>query len=109
MQPLSLRTLIELEPSFPRAVFHTTVSSAGEELSFWIERVGDDAVKRHLGCAVMFAMPEGGVDEAFRALVDILAYNTERLQLMAAPDMISQRTRGKVVRSSTRPELEIGD
>jgi len=99
--------LIELEPLFQRAVFHTTVISAGDELSFGIERAGEDAVRRYLGCAVLFAMPDEGVEEAFHSLIDIFAYNTERLQLIPPREVIAHRTPGRIAGSSTRPELQI--
>lgn len=52
-------------------------------------------------------MPDEGVDEAFHSLIDIFAYNTERLQLMPPRQLIARRTPGRIAGSSTRPQLQI--
>ena len=108
-QPWSLRTSIEFQASPPRAVLQGTVESAGAELSFFFESEGDEAIKRYLGCALMFGISGEGVGEAFQSLADIFAYHYEQTHLLPPAGLITRRTEGKVVRSSTRPELEIGD
>lgn len=107
MRPLNLSTLIEFEPLWPRVVFNTTVKSVGEEVSFWIEHEGDDAVKRYLGCVIISAMPEDGVNEALQSLLDIFAFNTQRLQLPPSQEIVEYRAQGKVVGKSARPDLQI--
>ena len=110
-QPWSLRTWIEFGTTPPRAVFHATVMSAGEpageELSLWFESEGDEAVKRQLGCALMFAVPEEAVDEAVHSLADIFLYHDEQSHLLPPAKAVIRRTQGRVTGISVRPPVDI--
>ncbi len=104
---MSLRTSIELDAFTQLAVFRTTVTDSDRELTFAIERGGVDTIKRYLGCAIMFALPDEGVDEAFESLKSVWENNCDLLGLPPARNMVARRRSGKIVGSSVRPELEI--
>jgi len=80
---------------------------AGEELSLWFESEGDEAVKRQLGCALMFAVPEEAVDEAVHSLADIFLYHDEQSHLLPPAKAVIRRTQGRVTGISVRPPVDI--
>ncbi len=87
------------------AFFYGTVNSAGQEISFWIEGGGGDALKRLIGCAILGIMPEEGIDEALTSLKDILDFRTSYRMLPGAVE--SRQTTGRIVSTSQRPDLVI--
>ena len=88
--------------------FHgATVDSAGEELiSLWAEGRGENAVKRVLGCAIMYSLPEESVNEALFSLRDIWEFY-QTTQRMLPPPVATRRYVGKIVGISQRPDLVI--
>ena len=93
----------------PFAVFHATVNFADEEISIWAGRGGDDVIKRLFGCAVLFAMPEEGVNEALTSLKDIAVFHYETARGMLPPPPITHRHTGRIVGRSERPDLFISE
>ena len=96
-------------PSWTRAVIYTTVTSPGQEVSLWTERVGNDAVKRVIGCAMIFAMPEEGINEALASLRDILEFSYEATHGMLPPPVAVRRSMGRIVGTTRRPDLVISE
>lgn len=86
-----------------------TVNSPGQEFRFWAESLGENAVKRAMGCVIMFAMPEEGVEEAISTLRDIYQFSTEATALALPAPTRRQRLPGKVVAKSERPALVISE
>lgn len=84
----------------------STVDSAGEELlSLWAEGRGERAVKRVLGCAIMYSLPEESLNEALFSLRDIWEfYAAHRIP---SPSVIARRHVAKILESSRRPDLVI--
>lgn len=91
----------------PYAFFHATVNSAGQEIAFWFEGREEDILKRLIGCAMIAIMPEEGVEEALLSLRDIWDFRTQTSYQMLPGPLQTQRSTGRVVRTSQRPELVI--
>jgi len=96
-------------PEVEYAVFRSTVNVAGQEMSFWAAGAGENALKRVLGCAMMVAMPENGIEEAVASLKDILIFNWETSYGMLPEPPASQRHTARIASTSHRPELLIAE
>jgi hypothetical protein len=109
--PWSLERLAEeLERSEePFAFLTAMVTSAGQEIWVWAEEGERRSVKRLLGYAMIFFMPEEGVDEALTSLRDILEFSYESPRGMLPPPAVMRRHVGKIVRTSQRPDLVISE
>lgn len=88
-------------------VFYGTANSAGPEVSFWGRGVGEDALKRWLGCVILSLMPEEGLEEALLSLKDILEFRSYTKP--HTKPRISHHTTGKVVSKSQRPDLVVSE
>jgi len=100
--------LTEEVGAFERSVAFrgSTVDSAGEELlSLWAEGRGERAVKRVLGCAIMYSLPEESLNEALFSLKDIWEFYAAH-RILSRPVM-ARRHVAKIVESSRRPDLVI--
>lgn len=51
--------------------FQTTLSVSGTETSVWARHLGEDAIKRAVGCAVIMLLPSAGLEEVFDCLRDV--------------------------------------
>lgn len=91
------------------AVFSGTVNSPGQELSFWIEAGGEDALRRLVGCAILVAIPEEGMEEALTSLRDILDFHYERQYVLPPAGVTTQRRAGSIARTAKRPDLAISE
>jgi hypothetical protein len=90
------------------SLFFSTVNSAGDELSFRIEGE-ENSVKRLLGCVMIAAMPEEGVEEALQSLKDILEFWQHPAQrMLPSPPTIHYMT-AKVLSISERPDLVLSE
>lgn len=75
--PSSLPSFTELIVG-ATASFHAQVTSAGNTMEFGINGGGIQAIKRALGCAILTALPDSGIDEALQSLQDMwIYYNDE--------------------------------
>lgn len=92
----------------PVAVFHATVNSTGEELRLWVEGAGQSAVKRMVGCALLVAVPDDGLDEALEALKDIIEFRCGTLT-WAARALPSPPRVGHLVGRVRRPDLVVAE
>lgn len=85
------------------------MNSPGQELQFLAEMLGENAVKRLMGCVIMVTMPEEGVEEALSTLRDIYEFTVQASSLALPPPVRQQRVTGIVVAKSQRPELVISE
>lgn len=91
-----------------QAVVQGTVNSPWQELSFTFTGEGVNALKRSIGCSIIWAIPDEGIDEALNNLVNIYSFAIESASLRLAPPPSEIRGgRGKVIASSERPDLVI--
>src|SRR5262245_14481711 len=54
------------------ASFRTTVTHAGQDLSYFAEDFGEDSLKRTLGSLLLWRIPSEGLNEAIEALIENL-------------------------------------
>ncbi len=87
------------------AVLYATVNSPGQALSLWAEGHGEEAFKRLLGIAIISVMPEPGLEEALFSLRDIFEFRSHAYRPSLPESTRGRRTKGKVARTSQRPDL----
>jgi len=69
---------------------------------------GASALKRSIGCSIVWSIPDEGIDEALTKLVDIYSFIIESAGLrLAPPPSETRRGRGRIMDGSERPELVI--
>lgn len=86
------------------------MTSAGYTLSFDTAAQGLSAVKRTLGCLILTALPETGVDEALQSLQDIWVYHSQYAPAPALPlHTPPQVGSAFVARQTERPPLSLSD
>ena len=108
--PFSLLRLTErIAPEPVYAVFRGTVNSAGQEFTFWFERGGEHNLKRVIGCAILAALPDEGVEEALNSLRGVFQFHYENLFLLTPPKAMPRRLLGTIVTTSERPDLVISE
>ena len=91
-----------------QAIVHGTVNSPWQELSFTFEGEGASALKRTIGCTIVWAIPDEGIDEALTKLADIYSFTIESASLrLAPPPPETRKGHGRIMASSERPELVI--
>ena len=90
------------------AVLQGTVGSYQQELAFSYSGDAEDVKKRWLGCALLFAMPKQGLEEALTSLMDILEFNFANRYLKIAPVTTIEGS-GKFVDISERPDIVINE
>jgi hypothetical protein len=88
--------------------FYTTSGLTSPDIYLWAEGEGEPLRKRALGCVLMCLMPDEGVDEAIRALRDVLEFWIERSVAPVLPP-VEHRSAGRVVSTGSRPELVLGE
>ncbi len=91
----------------PYFQIRASVTTTDEEIWFSSARAGGDPLKRLVGCWILATLPSDGIDEAISALGDIFEFHYARSAMIAPPVTRTLRTRGKVVRTSIRPPLEL--
>lgn len=96
-------------PEQPFAFLAAMVTSAGPEIFLWTEEGEERAVKELLGYAMIFYMPEEGIDEALTSLRDIFEFSCESRRGALPPPAVSRRHMGRIVGTSHRPDLVISE
>lgn len=91
-----------------RARFNATVNSPGEQISFWLDADDETALKKFVGCLIISAMPEEGLNEALTSLKDVWDFHIYTPP-KALPDRSRQVAAGRVVRTRKRPDLFLGE
>ena len=86
-----------------------TVNSTGDEFRFEVGGEGGDAMKRVLGCTIMAAMPEKSIEEALTSLINIFEDSFEPVFYALPQPPRTYRSTGRIVHTSERPELVIGE
>lgn len=91
-----------------QAVVHGTVNSPWQELSFTFEGEGTSALKRSIGCTIVWAIPDEGIDEALTKLADIYSFTIETARLrLSSPRPETRKGHGRIMTGTERPELVI--
>ncbi len=95
----------EFDVSDLRAVIGATVTSPGQELSFFARPEGPEAAYRALGCYLILSMPSAALGQALEDLGSTYAFATERA-LPPAPITVTH-SKGRIVQTSVRPNLQL--
>lgn len=89
-------------------VIHATHHDTVDSLIFSIEEDDEDALKR-IGCYMIMAMPQEGLDEALSLLKDILKFHQESYLYSLPEPPVAYRRKAGAVKKSTRPDLVISE
>lgn len=65
-------------------------------------------LKRLMGCALIFAMPSDGLDEAINSLSEISQFERQRPPTLSLPAPVLRNV-GKIVSTGPSPELVIAE
>jgi hypothetical protein len=89
-------------------LFEGTVTSSGYEFTFRTEGSGDEALKRALGCMIVAAIPQDGLEEIFTSLRDIWEFHAYRAATML-PQPRRQVFHSVMGSSTERPQLTLAE
>jgi hypothetical protein len=91
-----------------RTVIYGTANSLGQEMSFRFAAGGESALRRLVGCAILSALPDEGIDEALRTLRDIYEFRLiDSMRSIRRLAPASSTIRSAVVRRVERPNMVI--
>ena len=91
----------------PFLVVQGTADTANQNVGFVMFGVGEEAVKRWLGCLIMAVMPDIGVDETLSYLRDAYTFHCESLDFALPEPAPRRETAGLALSPKERPDLVI--
>ena len=93
------------DPFFPiQARFNATVSSPGEQISFWLDANDETALRRFIGCWILTVLPDEALTETLASLRDILEFYVN-VPEKTLPETRREITEGHVVGAKKRGDL----